>query len=105
MPMMTFYRDPTAKTAAEKKRFFPSLRDRLDFLGENLLKEIQQPLAAELNVRPVAMKIGLADIFKVFRVILVQFDDFLDQRLLAGKIKIIQKTFRLNSAAISGLPQ
>ena len=83
MPLRPF---PPTKNAPEGKSFSSRLRHRSDFLGKNLLKEIKESLAAEINVRLVAVEIRLAHIFEVFGVILIQLDDFFNQRLVAGKV-------------------
>src|ERR1700733_2958824 len=41
------------------------------------------------------MKIGLAQVFQVFFVIVVEFDDLFDERLVAGKIRAVEKTARV----------
>src|SRR5271168_2055581 len=50
---------------------------------------------AEELVGLVVVEIRLPEIFHVFRIVLVQFDDFLDERFITRKIGAVQKTPRI----------
>ena len=68
-----------------------SRADRPDWGGENSVKLGEQPLPAEEFIREIVMEKGLAKVFEVKRVITIDLEDSFNERLLAWKIRIIQK--------------
>ncbi len=91
--MVTFHQLPPPEEAAKGKAFPTGLRHGYDLGGKDFLVEIQLSFTAEVDVRLIVVKIRLTQVFHVFGVVLVQFNDFLDERVLAREIEIIEKTF------------
>ena len=95
VPVVPLGQTPAAEQAAEEKGLSPRLGDGRDFLRNDFFPKIQNPLAVEILVRHIVMEIGLPQVFEIFGVVLVQFDDFFDQRLVAGKIGAVQEAARV----------
>src|SRR5205085_103221 len=77
--------------SAGRKPPFPALRHRDELPREDPLEKIQEPGVVKKTVGLVAVEIRLPRIGEVFLVVLVQFDDLLNQRLVARKICAVEK--------------
>jgi len=95
MPMMPLYQFPTPEDAPKGKGSSSGLCHRSNFLRENLFKKVEHALAVEKLIWLVVVKIRLAQILHIFYIIVVQFDDFFNERLVAGKVGPVQEAARV----------
>ena len=102
MPVVPFDQNPAAGSVPPA---LPPLGRRRDRPREDLCEEIQEPRVIVEAVGLVTVKERFARVGEIFVVVLVQLDDFLNERLVAGKIRAVQEAARIEPSAINGLPQ
>src|SRR5207247_2255621 len=76
-----------------KRKEFSPLGHGSNLPREDPLELIQESFPAEQLIRLVVMKVRLAEVIQILRVVLVEFDDFLEQGFFAREIKVVEKTF------------
>ena len=82
---------PTAKAALNKVKSTSFLGNRRNFLRKDFLKKVEHALMVEKLIWLVVVKIRLAQILQILVVVVVQFDDFFNERLVAGKVGPVQE--------------
>jgi len=95
MPMVPFDQFPTPEDAPQGKGFPSGLGHRSNSLREDFFEKVEHALAVEKLIGPVVVKIRLAQIFQILGVVVVQLDDFPNERLVAGKVGPVQEAARV----------